>query len=133
MPDGECTKPTSVAGDSCSDFTGLIWSDRSSPFSGDGVSLALDPSEDVGDDREDAPAGSGRKARFFHDLPLLYRRVFSKRFLRLCSDITWDRIRFSVASLDPPLTDCGSEFTQNSVAALRGSPALDDGASFSSS
>jgi hypothetical protein len=135
MPDGECTRTTSVAGDSRSDFTGLKCGDRSSPCSGDGVSLALDPSEVVGDDRDDAP-GSGRKARFFHDLLLLYRRVFSRRFLRLCSDITWERIRFNVASREPPLTDCGSEFTQKSVErpppALRGSPALDSGAPFSS-
>jgi hypothetical protein len=66
---------------------------------------------------------SGRKARFFHVLLLLYRRVFSNRFLRLCSDMTCDLMRFSVASREPPLTDCTSALTQNSgdrLFALRG-------------
>ena len=49
----------------------------------------------------------------FFPVPLpLGRFVFSSRFLRLCSAMTWERMRLSVSSLAPPATDCGSLCTQ---------------------
>lgn len=95
-----------------------------SRISGDEELFELDLSDaedEDGEDIEDSSAresldvaiGSGRYARFFHVLLLLYRRVFSSRFLRLCSDITCDRMRFSVSSLEPFCTVWGSELTQN--------------------
>jgi hypothetical protein len=71
-------------------------------FSGDDDPFELDLSGGEGLDDDDS--ASGRNARFFHVLFLLYRRVFSNRFLRLCSDITCDRMRFSVSCLEPLFT-----------------------------
>lgn len=95
-----------------------------SRISGDDELFELDLSEVDDEDGEyiedssareslDVAIGSGRYARFFHVLLLLYRRVFSNRFLRLCSDITCDRMRLSVSSLEPFCTVWGSELTQN--------------------
>ena len=61
----------------------------------------------------EALVSTGWKAKCFHAL-VLYRLVFSSRFLRLCSDMTWDRMRLRVSSRVPSETDCGSVWTQNS-------------------
>lgn len=67
----------------------------------------------------------GWKGRCLNVLPL-YRLVFSKRFFRLCSDITCDRMRFNVSSFVPADAVSESVLTQNKVdfpdvlAALRG-------------
>lgn len=67
----------------------------------------------------------GWKGRCLNVLPL-YRLVFSKRFFRLCSDMTCDRMRFNVSSFVPADAVSESVLTQNKVdfpdvlAALRG-------------
>lgn len=55
---------------------------------------------------------TGWEARCFHAL-FMYRLELSSLFLRLCSDMTCERMRFRVSSFFPSGTDCWSICTQN--------------------